>query len=143
MTTAMIMLAATTRPLRSFLATSFKLGPNLSASSPSFQEARRSAATLLSCQVNDAVKKKREAGREKRKKFIGLAKAVDRGQYQAYNPLKNGKFVAESGLPEAIRGGGTFTVLGIESSCDDTGGELMYRVLMTLSVVVTFCVLMM
>ena len=60
-----------------------------------------------------------------------------------YNPLKNGKFVAESGLPEAIRGGGTFTVLGIESSCDDTGGELMYRVLMTLSVVVTFCVLMM
>lgn len=64
--------------------------------------------------------KQQESGREKRQKFIGLAKAVDRGQYHAYNPLKDGGFKANSGLPEKE----LFTVLGIESSCDDTGGEL-------------------
>lgn len=78
--------------------------------------------------MNDTKKNKKEAGREKRKKFIGLAKAVDRGQYHAYNPLKDGRFVAESGLPEKVREGEIFTVLGIESSCDDTGGEIMFPV---------------
>ena len=66
--------------------------------------------------------KPQESGREKRKKFIGLAKAVDRGQYHAYNPLSDGEFKARSGLPEKE----LFTVLGIESSCDDTGGEQHY-----------------
>ena len=66
--------------------------------------------------------KPQESGREKRKKFIGLAKAVDRGQYHAYNPLSDGGFKARSGLPEKE----LFTVLGIESSCDDTGGEQHY-----------------
>jgi len=67
-----------------------------------------------------------KAGREKRAKFIGLAKAVDRGQFQnTYNPGGGGGtndgFKAKSGLPDLEK---SFCVLGIESSCDDTGGEL-------------------
>jgi len=66
-----------------------------------------------------------KAGREKRAKFIGLAKAVDRGQFQnTYNPGGGGTndgFTAKSGLPNLEK---SFCVLGIESSCDDTGGEL-------------------
>jgi len=64
-----------------------------------------------------------KAGREKRAKFIGLAKAVDRGQFQnTYNPGGgNDGFEAKSGLPNLEK---SFCVLGIESSCDDTGGEL-------------------
>ena len=64
-----------------------------------------------------------KAGREKRAKFIGLAKAVDRGQFQnTYSPGgTNGHgFTAKSGLPNLEK---MFCVLGIESSCDDTGGE--------------------
>ena len=68
------------------------------------------------------------SGREKRKKFIGLAKAVDRGQYHSYNPLQGGNFVAKSGLPTQIQEGNMFCVLGIESSCDDTGGEFTFAV---------------
>jgi len=63
------------------------------------------------------------SAREKRKKLIGLAKAVDRGQFRnAYSPGgKDGvSFVAKSGLPDINK---SFCVLGIESSCDDTGGE--------------------
>ena len=54
---------------------------------------------------------------------------MDRGQFQyTYNPGgkidTNGKqkFIAKSGLPNIEK---LFCVLGIESSCDDTGGELM------------------
>ena len=62
-----------------------------------------------------------KAGREKRAKFIGLAKAVDRGQFQnTYNPAGQDGFTAKSGLPNLEK---SFCVLGIESSCDDTGGE--------------------
>ncbi len=64
-----------------------------------------------------------DRGREKRKEFIGLAKAVDRGQFQnAYSPggPDGASFAARSGLPSDGR---LFCVLGIESSCDDTGGE--------------------
>jgi hypothetical protein len=75
--------------------------------------------------VDDPSKTKQDSGREKRKEFIGLAKAVDRGQYHVYNPLKEGNFVARSGLPEKLKDGKLFTVLGIESSCDDTGGEFI------------------
>ncbi|KAL7517001.1 hypothetical protein ACHAWX_001967, partial [Stephanocyclus meneghinianus] len=53
------------------------------------------------------------------------AKAVDRGQYQSYNPLEGGKFVAKSGLPTQIQEGKSFCVLGIESSCDDTGAAIL------------------
>ena len=65
-----------------------------------------------------------DRGREKRKMFIGLAKAVDRGQFQnSYSPggSDGSSFVARSGLPSD--GKKLFCVLGIESSCDDTGGE--------------------
>jgi N6-L-threonylcarbamoyladenine synthase len=70
-------------------------------------------------------------GREKRKQYIGLAKAVDRGQYGrvAYNPggFDGSTFVARSGLPRRGNGddGSLFCVLGIESSCDDTGAAVM------------------
>lgn len=65
-----------------------------------------------------------ESGRDKRKKFIGLAKAVDRGQFQhTYRPggADGGSFVAKSGLPVNE----PFCVLGIESSCDDTGAAII------------------
>lgn len=56
-----------------------------------------------------------------RREFVGLAKAVDRGQFETvYQPMaKNGTFMALSGLPDRTK---LFSVLGIESSCDDTGG---------------------
>ena len=103
------------------MAYSFSTSP--SAISRSHRHTSESSTTLPS-QVDDPSKTEKETGREKRKKFIGLAKAVDRGQYHSYNPLKEGRFVAKSGLPKNIREGKLFTVLGIESSCDDTGGEL-------------------
>ena len=67
---------------------------------------------------------KPKKGKDKRREFIGLAKNVDRGQYKyVYNPGKytheNSKsnFECKSGLPKSK----LYTVLGIESSCDDTG----------------------
>ncbi len=65
-----------------------------------------------------------QSGREKRRKFIGMAKAVDRGQWAVtYSPggSDGSSFVSRSGLPDLTK---PFCVLGIESSCDDTGGEL-------------------
>jgi hypothetical protein len=93
--------------------------------------AHQSALSLAS-QVDEQTSTSEESelkrkGREKRQKFIGLAKAVDRGQFTPYNPLKNGKFEAKSGLPQKLKEGKLFTVLGIESSCDDTGGECKFR----------------
>jgi len=60
----------------------------------------------------------------KRRQFVGLAKAVDRGQFATvYQPLgKDGTFTALSGLPNTAV---PFTVLGIESSCDDTGAAIV------------------
>jgi N6-L-threonylcarbamoyladenine synthase len=90
--------------------------------------------------------------KRKRSQFIGLAKAVDRGlgQYQVtYQPGHedpNGTtvFTALSGLPEGVMSASAakqgsldassssssstsklFTVLGIESSCDDTGAAVV------------------
>ena len=68
-------------------------------------------------------KRKNKNSRDKRREFIGKAKAVDRGQWSAvYSP--GGKdcnsFTAKSGLPDRKK---PFIVLGIESSCDDTGGK--------------------
>jgi N6-L-threonylcarbamoyladenine synthase len=65
-----------------------------------------------------------QKAREKRRKFIGMAKAVDRGQFAVtYNPgASDGNFQALSGLPDRTR---PFTVLGIESSCDDTGAAVV------------------
>lgn len=69
----------------------------------------------------DEKKKRKAAAKAKRSKFIGMAKAVDRGQYAVtYQPggIDGNVFQAKSGLPDISK---PFTVLGIESSCDDTG----------------------
>jgi len=63
--------------------------------------------------------------RDKRREFIGMAKAVDRGQWATvYKPggEDGGTFTAISGLPDRTK---PFTVLGIESSCDDTGAAVV------------------
>ncbi|GAX09337.1 N6-L-threonylcarbamoyladenine synthase [Fistulifera solaris] len=68
-----------------------------------------------------------ESPKEKRRKrFIeqkGLPKAVDRGQFATtYHPYDGHSFQALSGLPPNLQ---NFTVLGIESSCDDTGAAVV------------------
>mmetsp|Transcript_24498 Transcript_24498/g.57070 ORF Transcript_24498/g.57070 Transcript_24498/m.57070 type:complete len:315 (+) Transcript_24498:171-1115(+) len=76
-------------------------------------------------QQNLSVKEKRQKAREKRKEFIGMAKAVDRGQFtHCYEPggPDGSAFEAKSGLPNMTR---PFTVLGIETSCDDTGAAVV------------------
>eukprot|EP00554_Chaetoceros_debilis_P016699 CAMPEP_0194114854 /NCGR_PEP_ID=MMETSP0150-20130528/21666_1 /TAXON_ID=122233 /ORGANISM="Chaetoceros debilis, Strain MM31A-1" /LENGTH=548 /DNA_ID=CAMNT_0038805173 /DNA_START=52 /DNA_END=1695 /DNA_ORIENTATION=- len=70
-------------------------------------------------------KKKNVASRDKRREFIGKAKAVDNGCWSTlYAPGgEDGiSFVAKSGLPDRST---PFTVLGIESSCDDTGAAVV------------------
>lgn len=75
--------------------------------------------------VKDERNKRKELAKEKRSKFIGMAKAVDRGQFGVtYQPggLDGMTFQAKSGLPDMSK---PFTVLGIESSCDDTGAAVV------------------
>ena len=71
-------------------------------------------------------KKKAAAAAKKRLQFIGKAKAVDRGQFTTYRPggASGVSFVAKSGLPHE-HFSKPFTVLGIESSCDDTGAAVV------------------
>jgi tRNA threonylcarbamoyl adenosine modification protein TsaD len=79
-------------------------------------------------------KKNAAAAKAKRIKFIGMAKAVDRGQfavtYQPGGPSGH-SFEAKSGLPASLlvktreQPASCFTVLGIESSCDDTGAAVV------------------
>jgi hypothetical protein len=91
----------------------------LSASSPS------SPSTSEPLSPRIAKEKRYQEAREKRRKFIGMAKAVDRGQFAVtYNPRQgpHGTFQALSGLPDRTK---LFTVLGIESSCDDTGAAVI------------------
>ena len=86
-----------------------------------------SITTEKTARLNKKKEKALKSGREKRKKFIGLAKAVDRGQFQyVYSPggSDGTNFIAKSGLPDTSK---PFCVLGIESSCDDTGGELVFK----------------
>lgn len=75
--------------------------------------------------IKDEKKEKKERAKAKRSKFIGMAKAVDRGQFSVtYQPggLDRVSFEAKSGLPDTTK---PFTVLGIESSCDDTGAAVV------------------
>ena len=76
--------------------------------------------------VNETPKeKRRRKAKDKRRKFIGMAKAVDRGQWaNVYRPggYDGVTFAARSGLPNRTV---PFTVLGIESSCDDTGAAVV------------------
>lgn len=94
-----------------------------SASSSSRRRWNRSLCSTTSSSSISSSDETKMSAKEKRKKLIGLAKAVDRGQFQnSYSPGgKDGvSFVAKSGLPDTNK---LFCVLGIESSCDDTGGE--------------------
>jgi tRNA threonylcarbamoyl adenosine modification protein TsaD len=80
-----------------------------------------SIASIQPSVQEDSPKEKR------RKRFIeqkGLPKAVDRGQFATtYRPSWDGhSFQALSGLPPNLE---NFTVLGIESSCDDTGAAVV------------------
>ena len=93
----------------------------------------RGPSTYLSASIEEDQTQKRKSAKEKRKKLIGLAKAVDRGQYAVtYQPggPDSYTFQALSGLPKQLLSGSNvsatpFTVLGIESSCDDTGAAVV------------------
>ena len=70
-------------------------------------------------------KKGNKGIKDKRREFIGKAKAVDNGRWSTiYAPGgEDGfTFVAKSGLPDRSK---PFIVLGIESSCDDTGAAVL------------------
>ncbi len=70
-------------------------------------------------------KKNNKNSKEKRREFIGKAKAVDNGRWSTiYSPGGDDgiSFTAKSGLPDRSK---PFTVLGIESSCDDTGAAVV------------------
>jgi N6-L-threonylcarbamoyladenine synthase len=116
----------------------FSAEPTTNTSSSSSQQSVSSSRT----DVDRLEKHQQIAARAKAKRarFIGLAKAVDRGQYSAtYRPggLSGDTFVAKSGLPPAVAAADSskqqqqqqhqqlFTVLGIESSCDDTGAAVV------------------
>ena len=77
--------------------------------------------------LSDKSRRKAAARAKREKMLIGLAKAVDRGdgKYLAtYRPggVDGKSFQALSGLPDRTR---PFTVLGLESSCDDTGAAIV------------------
>ena len=91
--------------------------------SQAFQPQYIQVHTKLSTALFSTVPKPKKRGKDKRREFIGMAKAVDRGQWNTtYQPFANGKFRAHSGLPRRTV---PFTVLGIESSCDDTGAAII------------------
>ncbi|CAB9515444.1 tRNA N6-adenosine threonylcarbamoyltransferase [Seminavis robusta] len=76
---------------------------------------------------NKKKEKRFNEARNKRRKLIGLAKAMDHGQpgivtYQLPRHSETKDYLAASGLPDRTR---PFTVLGIESSCDDTGAAVV------------------
>lgn len=95
-------------------------------SSSSIEETTDSNSTEILRQLKkDERKQRKELAKAKRSQFIGMAKAVDRGQFSVtYQPGgENGTtFQAKSGLPDVTK---PFTVLGIESSCDDTGAAIV------------------
>lgn len=83
------------------------------------------AVRMLASETDALSEDRKQKAREKRKKMIGMAKAIDRGQYAVtYRPGgRDGKsFEAKSGLPDRTK---PFLVLGIESSCDDTGAAIV------------------
>jgi len=110
------------------------VSPTLSSRCNTFQRLSSTACYLSASNVDvdessatstTTLKSSLQSGREKRRKFIGMAKAVDRGQWgNTYSPGgENGiSFQAKSGLPDL---GKPFCVLGIESSCDDTGAAII------------------
>jgi hypothetical protein len=78
-----------------------------------------------SSSASTETKTRKQKAKSKRSKFIGMAKAVDRGQFSVtYKPggPEGDNFESKSGLPDISK---AFTVLGIESSCDDTGAAIV------------------
>mmetsp|Transcript_17465 Transcript_17465/g.40658 ORF Transcript_17465/g.40658 Transcript_17465/m.40658 type:complete len:492 (+) Transcript_17465:131-1606(+) len=71
-------------------------------------------------------KERRKLAKQKRRAALGKAKAIDLGlaDQVTYQPggLDGQTFRAQSGLPDTNR---PFIVLGIESSCDDTGAAVV------------------
>eukprot|EP00578_Thalassiosira_sp_NH16_P012050 CAMPEP_0181111304 /NCGR_PEP_ID=MMETSP1071-20121207/19198_1 /TAXON_ID=35127 /ORGANISM="Thalassiosira sp., Strain NH16" /LENGTH=499 /DNA_ID=CAMNT_0023195177 /DNA_START=139 /DNA_END=1638 /DNA_ORIENTATION=+ len=111
-----------------FASSSFRRKSSLGSSTNVHQNSDNATITAeepTTTKNNSDKKISLKSGREKRRKFIGLAKAVDRGQWKhTYSPggLDGANFVAKSGLPDVKK---SFCVLGIESSCDDTGAAIM------------------
>jgi N6-L-threonylcarbamoyladenine synthase len=113
-----------------FLLIVVAIGSSLtSAMLPSSFFARRSCSRVHKridsscCRHLSTASSANEAARAKRKAKIGLAKAIDRGlpNVVTYDPFRNTTFSALSGLPDRS----PFLVLGIESSCDDTGAAVL------------------
>ena len=91
----------------------------------SFLQTSRMEDSSNPTQTKRKKRKNSNSSKDKRRKFIGKAKAVDRGQYATvYAPggPDGTSFGAKSGLPDRSR---PFLVLGIESSCDDTGAAVV------------------
>jgi len=100
----------------------FSVTPETSSVSPYASSSSSSSSALL---PDDDKAARKKSAKAKRKKFIGLAKAVDRGQFAVtYQPggSTGSGFQALSGLPDRTQ---PFIVLGIESSCDDTGAAVI------------------
>ncbi len=101
--------------------------PHYSHQRVNFHASQLSETTGTESSENKSITRRKKSNdkksKDKRREFIGKAKAVDRGQWAAvYSPggLDCMTFEAKSGLPDRSK---PFTALGIESSCDDTGGE--------------------
>jgi len=84
----------------------------------------RMASTSSGADISKKKRKRRGINSRQRlsneREFVGRAKAVDRGQYDITYSMENVQ--ALSGLPDMSK---PFTVLGIESSCDDTGAAVV------------------
>jgi hypothetical protein len=115
--------SASSRPLhKSTFLTSTKNSESNQSENSFLQQSRIDTSVP---QVRRKKRKSDKSIKDKRRKFIGQAKAVDRGQWATvYSPGgTDGKsFEAKSGLPDRKK---EFVVLGIESSCDDTGAAVV------------------
>jgi len=81
--------------------------------SSAFSSSRPSSCPSPESATREAVKAK------ERRRGLGLPKGHDSASYRGQH--QESHRVAASGLPPQIAAGQPFTVLGIESSCDDTG----------------------
>jgi N6-L-threonylcarbamoyladenine synthase len=96
--------------------------PRLFAASSCLQMSDSGVAAATSA---DEKRLRKQKAKAKRSQFIGMAKAVDRGQFSVtYNPggPDGISFTAKSGLPSLAN---HFVVLGVETSCDDTGAAVV------------------
>ena len=108
---------------------------DVSSSAPPIQEQNNNQNATEIAQLREERKQKKAAAKSKRRQLIGLAKAMDHGQpgvvtYRLARETTSAGdsdehesvYAAASGLPDRTK---PFTVLGIESSCDDTGAAVI------------------